>query len=169
MNEVRVNRKAAERIEGGHPWIFSSDVTDRRRRAAGRGREGGGRRWPPAGDGASLLGFADRAADAVAAGGGDRPRLLDAAPAARPRNIGARWCGIPMPTAWSTARRDLLPALVVDRYGDYLVMQTLDQGMDAAKQTIVECLQEIFRAQGHRGAQRRGGAGEGAVAARRRR
>ena len=29
MNEVRVNRKAAGRVESGHPWIFSSDMTDR--------------------------------------------------------------------------------------------------------------------------------------------
>src|SRR5690349_17618968 len=29
MNEVRVNRKAAGRVESGHPWIFASDVIDR--------------------------------------------------------------------------------------------------------------------------------------------
>jgi 23S rRNA (cytosine1962-C5)-methyltransferase len=29
MNEVRVNRKAADRVASGHPWIFSSDVVDR--------------------------------------------------------------------------------------------------------------------------------------------
>src|SRR6266498_3729547 len=29
MNEVRVNRKAAERAASGHPWIFSSDILDR--------------------------------------------------------------------------------------------------------------------------------------------
>jgi 23S rRNA (cytosine1962-C5)-methyltransferase len=43
---------------------------------------------------------------------------------------------------------DLLPALVVDRYGDYLVMQTLDQGMDAAKSEIASCLAEIFQPRG---------------------
>jgi 23S rRNA (cytosine1962-C5)-methyltransferase len=43
---------------------------------------------------------------------------------------------------------DLLPALVVDRYGDYLVMQTLDQGMDAAKADIASCLEEIFQPRG---------------------
>src|ERR1700691_4891013 len=26
---VRVNRKAADRAASGHPWIFSSDITDR--------------------------------------------------------------------------------------------------------------------------------------------
>ena len=43
---------------------------------------------------------------------------------------------------------DLLPALIVDRYGDYLVVQTLDQGMDAAKAEIVSCLEEIFEPKG---------------------
>jgi len=43
---------------------------------------------------------------------------------------------------------DLLPALVVDRYGDYLAMQTLDQGMDAAKSEIASCLTEIFEPRG---------------------
>jgi len=43
---------------------------------------------------------------------------------------------------------DLLPALVVDRYGDYLVIQTLDQGMDAARKEIVSCLEEIFGPRG---------------------
>jgi 23S rRNA (cytosine1962-C5)-methyltransferase len=42
----------------------------------------------------------------------------------------------------------MLPALVVDRYGDYLVMQTLDQGMDAAKDVIASCLEEIFHPKG---------------------
>jgi 23S rRNA (cytosine1962-C5)-methyltransferase len=40
---------------------------------------------------------------------------------------------------------DLLPALVVDRYAGYLVMQTLDQGMDASKADIADCLTEIFQ------------------------
>jgi 23S rRNA (cytosine1962-C5)-methyltransferase len=43
---------------------------------------------------------------------------------------------------------DRLPALVVDRYGDYLVIQTLDQGMDAAKDWIVESLVNLFSPRG---------------------
>jgi 23S rRNA (cytosine1962-C5)-methyltransferase len=39
---------------------------------------------------------------------------------------------------------DRLPALVVDRYGDCLVLQTLTQGMDRAKPLIVEALNELF-------------------------
>jgi 23S rRNA (cytosine1962-C5)-methyltransferase len=39
---------------------------------------------------------------------------------------------------------DLLPALVVDRYADCLVVQTLSQGMERDKALIVDCLREIF-------------------------
>jgi 23S rRNA (cytosine1962-C5)-methyltransferase len=42
------------------------------------------------------------------------------------------------------AEGDLLPALVIDRYGPYFVIQTLDQGMDAAKGLITGCLTEMF-------------------------
>jgi len=43
---------------------------------------------------------------------------------------------------------DLLPGLMVDRYGPYLVLQTLDQGMDRARDTIVHCLTELLRPAG---------------------
>jgi 23S rRNA (cytosine1962-C5)-methyltransferase len=35
---------------------------------------------------------------------------------------------------------DLLPGLIVDRYGSYLVVQTLSQGMDRAQRLILYCL-----------------------------
>jgi len=43
---------------------------------------------------------------------------------------------------------DQLPGLVIDRYGDYFTIQTLDQGMDRAKPEIVSALQELFAPQG---------------------
>jgi 23S rRNA (cytosine1962-C5)-methyltransferase len=43
---------------------------------------------------------------------------------------------------------DQLPALVVDRYGDYLVLQTLDQGMERAKPEIVSALEELCSPRG---------------------
>ncbi len=39
---------------------------------------------------------------------------------------------------------DQLPGLVIDRYGDYFTIQTLDQGMDRAKAEIVSVLEELF-------------------------
>ncbi|MGA3327413.1 MAG: class I SAM-dependent methyltransferase, partial [Terriglobia bacterium] len=42
------------------------------------------------------------------------------------------------------AEGDLLPSLIIDRYGDCLVIQTLSQGMDRLKSTVVEILQKEF-------------------------
>ncbi len=39
---------------------------------------------------------------------------------------------------------DLLPGLVIDRYAEFVVMQTLDQGMDRAAGLIAECIGELF-------------------------
>src|SRR4029077_11741324 len=38
---------------------------------------------------------------------------------------------------------DLLPSLIVDRYGDYLVVQTLSQGMEKLTPVIVQALNDI--------------------------
>lgn len=42
---------------------------------------------------------------------------------------------------------DRLPGLIVDRYGDHLVLQTLTQGMERLKQAIVSQLAELVRPQ----------------------
>lgn len=43
---------------------------------------------------------------------------------------------------------DFLPALIVDKYSDYLVVQTLALGIDKYKDVIVKVLQEIFNPKG---------------------
>lgn len=43
---------------------------------------------------------------------------------------------------------DGLPALIVDKYGDYLSVQFLALGMEVRKAMIVECLTEIFSPKG---------------------
>jgi 23S rRNA (cytosine1962-C5)-methyltransferase len=39
---------------------------------------------------------------------------------------------------------DQLPGLVIDRYGDFFTLQTLNQGMDRAKTDILSCIEELF-------------------------
>ncbi len=46
------------------------------------------------------------------------------------------------------AEADNLPALIIDRYGDYLVMQCLSLGIDMRKQLICDCLEELFAPKG---------------------
>lgn len=43
---------------------------------------------------------------------------------------------------------DNLPALIVDKYGDYLVIQCLSLGIDMRKDLICDCLKEIFSPKG---------------------
>lgn len=43
---------------------------------------------------------------------------------------------------------DLLPSLIVDRYGDYLVVQALSQGIDRRVPTIVETLMTLLAPKG---------------------
>jgi 23S rRNA (cytosine1962-C5)-methyltransferase len=43
---------------------------------------------------------------------------------------------------------DLLPGIIVDRYGDYLVVQTLSSGADAMKSLIVDMLRETLKPAG---------------------
>lgn len=43
---------------------------------------------------------------------------------------------------------DQIPSLIVDRYGDYLAIQTLSQATDRLKNTFVEILAELFSPKG---------------------
>ncbi len=147
MTEIQVNRKAAERVAAGHVWIFTSDVTERAQARPGeavkvidpRGR---------------ALGMAHYSSSSQIALRMLTPEIQEIDREfylGRLRSAEAHRRMVVRDTdAYRVAHGegDLLPALIVDRYGEYLVMQTLDQGMDAAKQTIVSCLEEIFQPRG---------------------
>jgi 23S rRNA (cytosine1962-C5)-methyltransferase len=148
MNEVRVNRKAGDRLASGHPWIFSSDVVERDGAQPGEAVKVTDFRGRP-------LGTAHYSSTSQIA-----LRMLSH----QVREIGRDFYLQRLRAALEHRRTvvppdndayrvvhgeaDLLPALVVDRYGDYLVVQTLDQGMDAAKSEIASCLTEIFQPRG---------------------
>lgn len=147
MNEVRVNRRAAERVACGHPWIFASDVTDRDGAQPGEAVRVADARGRPLGtahhSAASQIALRMLSREVEEIGRDFYLRRLRAAEEHR-RTV----------VRHSDAYRvvhgegDLLPALIVDRYRDYLVMQTLDQGMDAAQGDIVSALEEIFHPAG---------------------
>jgi 23S rRNA (cytosine1962-C5)-methyltransferase len=143
LNTVRINHKAAGRIASGHPWVFVSDVVDRGQAEPGEAVNVVG----PQGKGLGvahysstsqiclrLLSHQGQPIDAVFF-----ERRIAGAEALRRRVVKD-----------SNAYRlihgeaDLLPGLVVDRYGDSFTIQTLDQGMDRAKGVIVEVLNRMF-------------------------
>jgi 23S rRNA (cytosine1962-C5)-methyltransferase len=147
LHSVRINRKGANRIASGHPWIFSSDVLDRGQATAGeavvvvdpQGNALGTAHYSESSQ-ISLRLLSERVETI------DRAfylRRIATAEAYRKRVV-----------ADSEAYRlvhgegDHLPGLVIDRYGDYFTLQTLDQGMDRAKAEIVSCLEELFAPKG---------------------
>ena len=147
MNEVRVTSKGAGRVTSGHPWIFSSDIADRDGAQPGQPVRVADPRGRPLGtahySSSSQISLRMLSRQVEDIGRDFFLRRLRAAEEHR-RSV----------VCHSDAYRvvhgeaDLLPALVVDRYGEYLVVQTLDQGMDAAKSVIASCLEEIFHPKG---------------------
>lgn len=143
MTTVRVNRKAADRTASGHPWIFASDVVDRGDAAPGDAV----RVLDPK---SKFLGIAHYSSTSQITLRllSIRPEIIDrtffrdrlaAALAHRERVVeNSDACRLVF------SEGDLLPGLIVDRYGPYLALQTLSQGMDRARDVIVDCLQELL-------------------------
>jgi 23S rRNA (cytosine1962-C5)-methyltransferase len=143
---VIVSKRGESRVRSGHPWIFKSDVS----RAAGVGPGSVVRVLGPTG---RPLGFAFFSAQSeitlrmVERGDTLSPSFF------RDRLLAARtWREAIAPGVEALrlvhGEGDGLPSLIVDRYGDYLVIQTLSQATDVRKAEIVDALVEIFRPRG---------------------
>ena len=147
MIEVRVNRKGASRVASGHPWIFSSDVTD-------RGAAEPGSVVVVVDPNRRPLGVAHYSSSSQICLRllSDRVEPVDAAffEQRLAAAIDYRRGVVRDSDAYRLvhAEADLLPALIVDRYGHYLVVQTLDQGMDRAKDAIVAGLVKLLSPRG---------------------
>jgi 23S rRNA (cytosine1962-C5)-methyltransferase len=140
---VKINRKGAARIASGHPWVFVSDVADASQAAPGavvevhdeRGRCLGMAHYSAASQ-ISLRLLTTRREPI------DRAfyhRRLEQAIAHRRRIVEySDACRLVFSEA------DLLPGLIVDKYGDYLVVQFLTQGAAAAEADIVACLHDLL-------------------------
>lgn len=162
MVTVTVNRKAADRAASGHPWIFASDIIDRGEAAPGDAvlvavANRNGTHGKPLGIAhySSTSQIALRMLSESAESHSSRPLPLVAArdPIDRAfflRRLSAAIAHRERVVQNSNAYRlvysegDLLPGLIVDRYGPYLVMQTLSQGMDRARDVIAGCLTELL-------------------------
>jgi 23S rRNA (cytosine1962-C5)-methyltransferase len=139
---VKVSKKGADRVRHGHLWIYRSDVVEVD--AAGgsvvtvrdeRGNFIGQALYSDASQ--IALRFVAQSSEEI-----DREwwrrRIAEAA-------------GRRSVTVDTNAYRlvysegDLLPSLIVDRYDDVLVLQTLSQGTDALKSMLAELLIEEFQ------------------------
>jgi 23S rRNA (cytosine1962-C5)-methyltransferase len=149
MNTVTVTKRGADRIRGGHLWIYRSDVVNAEEAKGGsivvvrdQSRNFVGQAFFS--DTSQIaLRFLSQTEEPI-----DREwwrrRILEAA------NRRVTRGGLNNGPAHTNAYRlvysegDLLPSIIIDRYGDVLVLQTLSQGSDAIKPLLAELLVEQF-------------------------
>ena len=146
MPSVTVSSRGEQRIRGGHPWIYRADVT-------GVDASGGdvvdviGPRARPLG---SAL-FSDQSQITIRMLTLGEPADVGTLLRARlERAIAFRASLALDATAYRLVHgeADLLPSLVVDRYADYVVIQTLSQAMDRLIPSIVAALTDLLHPAG---------------------
>jgi len=147
LGTVVITARGEERLRGGHPWIYRADVADAQATAGDivvvRGARGG----RPLGSALfsdrsqialRMLTYGDHLADAALVG----ERIAAALAFRDSLAIDA--------TAFRIVHgeADLLPSLIVDRYGEYLVVQALSQAMDRLLPSVTAALVDLLHPKG---------------------
>ena len=141
-----ISTKGVERLRSGHPWVYRSDVRSAQAEAGAivrvmdeRGRFHG------------RAFYSDKSQIAVRLLTRENVPVDRAFFAERLRRAAAyRETVVENTDAFRLVHgeADLLPSIVIDRYGDYLVVQTLSQASERQKNLIVEILVEQFSPKG---------------------
>jgi len=143
---VVISARGEQRLQGGHPWIYRADVADARAAAGDIVQV-----RSPRGQALGSALFSDRSqitlrmltyGEAVADAALVRRRIESAIAFRESLAIDA--------TAYRLVHgeADLLPSLIVDRYGDHLVVQALSQGMDRLLPVVVSALEDRLHPRG---------------------
>jgi 23S rRNA (cytosine1962-C5)-methyltransferase len=143
---VIISARGEERLRGGHPWIYRADVADVRAAAGDivqvrspRGQTIGSALFSDQSQiTLRVLTHGEQHADETLL----RRRLETAIAFRASLAIDA--------TAYRLVHgeADLLPSLIVDRYGEYLVVQALSQGMDRLLPAVVTALTDLLHPRG---------------------
>ena len=146
MTSVTISPRGEDRLLGGHAWIYRSDVA-RNDAGAGETVEVRSSRGRPLGY--ALYSNRSEIAIRVLTREAEAPtpalwrqRIADAIGYRASLNIEASAYRLVHGEA------DRLPSLIVDRYGDYLVIQTLSQGTDRLLPEIVDALVSLVQPAG---------------------
>jgi 23S rRNA (cytosine1962-C5)-methyltransferase len=148
MLKVYLNKKISRRIENGHPWIFSNEVDRIDGEAAG-----------------GEIGEVFTHDKKFIGKGYLNPRsqiLVRLLTRDKAESIDEHFFQKRIQEAWEYRQRigytencrlvfgeaDQLPALIIDKFNDYFVLQTLALGMDVWKPAIVKALETIFHPKG---------------------
>ncbi|HCX30444.1 MAG TPA: hypothetical protein DHU55_11865 [Blastocatellia bacterium] len=144
MNTIIVTKRGADRIRRGHLWIYRSDILNAEEAEGGsivivrdQGRNFVGQALFS--DTSQIaLRFLTQTEETI-----DREwwrkRILAAAARRGSLTSDTNACRLVY------SEGDLLPSLIVDRYDDVIVLQTLSQGTENIKSLLVELLVEQFR------------------------
>ena len=144
MPEVSITSRGAKRIRHGHLWVYRSDV------ANAEGVEGG-----------AVVRVVDQAHNFVGqAFYSDASEIALRFLTTREETIDREWWRLHLRACAARRARlaadtnayrlvysegDLLPSLIIDKYGDLFVIQNLSQGSEQVRATIAELLVEEFK------------------------
>ena len=141
-----ISRRGADRIRGGHPWVYRSDVLEAEaepgdlvRVVSERDRRVGWALWSSASQIALRFLSTEEVVDERQL---FRDRIAQAIAYRASLDVDATACRL------VHAEADRLPGLIVDRYGDWLVVQTLSQGSDRRIDLLTELLVELAHPRG---------------------
>lgn len=142
-----VTSRGAKRLAGGHPWVFRSDLAEAPNVPAGavrmadpRGQPLGWAWWSPQSE--IALRRVDRDSDAAIDRAWWRARLAHAIARRAPLATLTNACRL------VHGEGDGLPALVVDKYDRWLVVQLLSAALEAQRAVIVDVLNELVAPDG---------------------
>ncbi len=137
-----VTSHGAKRLAAGHPWVFRSDLAEAPTGPAGtvriadaRGHALGWAWWSPVSE--IVLRRVERDSDATIDRAWWRARLAHALSRRTPLGADTNACRL------VHGEGDGLPALVVDRYDRWLVVQFLSAAVEAQRALVVDVLQEL--------------------------
>jgi 23S rRNA (cytosine1962-C5)-methyltransferase len=147
MTKVILKRKIAQRIANGHPWIFANEIE----KTEGTAEAGG---------------IADVFFhDGKFAGRGymnPQSQIMVRLLTRKKEEINEQFFYTRIKEAWEYRKKigytencrlifgeaDEIPALIIDKFNDYFVMQTMALGIDVWKPAIVKALQQLFSPKG---------------------
>lgn len=137
-----VTSRGAKRLAAGHPWVFRSDLAEAPAGPAGavriadpRGHALGWAWWSPSSE--IALRRVERDSEATIDGAWWRARLAHALARRAPLANDTNACRL------VHGEGDGLPALVVDRYDRWLVVQLLSAAVEAQRALVVDALQQL--------------------------
>jgi 23S rRNA (cytosine1962-C5)-methyltransferase len=143
---VVISTRGVERLRSGHPWVYRSDVRSAQAEAGAIVRLSDER-----GRFCGRAFYSDKSQIAVRLLTRENLPVDRAFFTERLRRAAAyRETVVENTDAYRLVHgeADLLPSIVIDRYGDYLVVQTLSQGSERQKDSLVEILAELFSPRG---------------------